>query len=74
MAFVVLLSIVLCARAQAPTLELALLPSLSTRNLFEVYRPLRDYLAREMNRPVRLVTAKDYRTLILRTRRASSRI
>lgn len=57
------------ARAQTPKLELGLLPHLSTRMLFDVYRPLREYLAKSLKRPVRLVTAPDYRTLIERTRR-----
>lgn len=57
------------ARAQSSTLELGLLPHLSTKTLFDVYRPLREYLAKGLQRPVRLVTAPDYRTLIERTRR-----
>ncbi len=54
--------------AAGGTLELAVLPHLNARALMALYRPLREYLERGLDRPVLLVTAPDYHTLVERTR------
>ena len=54
--------------AQAQTIEVGLLPTLSARRILKTYQPLREYLERALGRPVLLVTAPDYRTHVERTR------
>ena len=54
-------------------LEVGIIPTLSTRTIFNTYRPLREYLARSLGRPVLLVTAPDFRTLVERTQRGEYR-
>jgi phosphonate transport system substrate-binding protein len=54
-------------------LELGVLPTLSTRAVFDTYEPLRAYLEERLRRPVALVTARDYRTYIERTQRGEYR-
>jgi phosphonate transport system substrate-binding protein len=51
------------ARAQAAVpLEMGLLPNISPRTLLNQYQPLRDFLARALQRPVLLSTAPDWST------------
>lgn len=51
------------ARAQAAVpLEMGLLPNISPRTLLSQYQPLRDFLARTLQRPVLLSTAPDWAT------------
>ncbi len=47
------------AQAVAP-LEMGLLPNISARTLLSQYQPLREYLARVLQRPVHLSTAADW--------------
>ena len=47
------------AQAMAP-LEMGLLPNVSARTLLSQYQPLREYLARVLQRPVHLSTASDW--------------
>jgi phosphonate transport system substrate-binding protein len=54
--------------AGAP-LRLALAPFLSPTALLTAFRPVREHLERELDRPVEMVTAKDFRSLIEATRR-----
>lgn len=49
----------LMAQAQGP-LEMGLLPNISARTLLSQYQPMRDYLARALQRPVHLSTAPDW--------------
>jgi phosphonate transport system substrate-binding protein len=51
----------------AAALEIGLLPNISARVLLTQYQPLRDFLAREMKRPVQLSTAPDWATFQQRT-------
>lgn len=59
-----LLSLALCARVASADgmrdLEIGVLPNLSTRVLMTQYAPLRDALARSLNRPARIATAPDW--------------
>jgi phosphonate transport system substrate-binding protein len=48
------------AAAAAKPLELGLLPNLSARVLMAQYQPVRDYLGRELKRPVQLSTASSW--------------
>lgn len=73
LAAIVLFALVLPAKAQEQTLELALLPTLNVRALLSVYLPLQVYLESELQRPVRLVTAPDYRTYMARTQQQKYR-
>jgi phosphonate transport system substrate-binding protein len=51
------------ARAQAAVpLEMGLLPNISARMLLNQYQPMRDFLARVLQRPVLLSTAPDWAT------------
>jgi phosphonate transport system substrate-binding protein len=52
-----------------PPLRLALAPFLSPTALLTTFRPVREHLERELDRPVEMVTAKDFRALIDATRR-----
>ncbi len=54
------------AAAVAP-FEIGLLPSISARVLLAQYQPLRDFLTRELKRPVQLSTAPDWATFHQRT-------
>ena len=55
------------ARADAP-LVLGVLPNLTARQIVETYRPLADYLETRLGRPVTLVSARDFKTFVARTR------
>ncbi len=57
------------ARATTSPLIIGLYPNLSSQRLFRLYKPLSDYLQRQLARPVRLYTAKNPRTFIEATRR-----
>ncbi len=50
-------------------LSIVLAPFLSPAALLAVYRPLREHLERELQRPVQMLTAKDFRTSAEETRR-----
>jgi len=50
-----------------PALTLGFFPIISTVALYKRFSPLRDYLAAELGRPIRLVTAKDFPTFLKRT-------
>ncbi len=50
-----------------PPLEIGIFPYLSTRALLRAYQPLQEYLERQLQRPVNLVTAPDIRTFVERT-------
>lgn len=52
----------------ASPLRVGLVPYLSTRALITLYQPLREHLERELQRPVQLYTARDFRTLVLNAR------
>jgi len=54
--------------AGAP-LRIALAPFLSPTALLNAFRPLREHLERELDRPVEMVTEKDFRSLVEATRR-----
>jgi phosphonate transport system substrate-binding protein len=56
------------ARADEP-LRVALAPFLSPSALLGVHRPLREHLERSLQRPVEMVTAKDFRALLEAARR-----
>lgn len=49
-------------------LRVGLVPYLSTRSLIALYQPLREHLERALQRPVRLYTAHDFRTLATHAR------
>lgn len=51
-----------------PPLRVGLVPYLSTRALISLYQPLREHLERALQRPVRLYTAQDFRTLAINAR------
>jgi phosphonate transport system substrate-binding protein len=55
--------------AQTPStaFEIGLLPNLSARVLMTQYQPLRDFLARELKRPVQISSAADWTTFQQRT-------
>ncbi len=58
------------AYAQAgEALRLGVFPYFSAEQLVALHRPLKDYLARAIGRPVRLVSAADFRTFKQRTLR-----
>ncbi|NOX42413.1 MAG: phosphate/phosphite/phosphonate ABC transporter substrate-binding protein [Gammaproteobacteria bacterium] len=48
-------------------LNVGLLPYLSTNRLIDTYKAIKDYLQNTLNRPVRLITAPDFKTYIQRT-------
>lgn len=56
-------------RAAEP-LRIALAPFLSPAALLQAHRPLREHLERTLQRPVEMVTAKDFRALLEATRRS----
>jgi phosphonate transport system substrate-binding protein len=53
--------------AATPAFEIGLLPNISARVLLAQYQPLRDFLSRELKRPVQLSTAPDWATFHQRT-------
>jgi phosphonate transport system substrate-binding protein len=53
------------ASANATPLVMAIFPRRQATQTMELYKPLADYLAREIGRPVQLVTAKDFDTFWL---------
>lgn len=60
------------AQAQAPAqtaapLEIGVLPNISARTLLTQYQPMREYLARELKRPVQVSTAPNWTTFHRRT-------
>jgi len=58
------------ARAQAPAaapLEVGVLPNISARVLLGQYQPLREFLARELKRPVQVSTAPNWTSFHQRT-------
>jgi phosphonate transport system substrate-binding protein len=57
------------ALAATPPLEFGLFPNLTPRVLLETYRPLADFLAARIGRPVALSTAPDFRTFAANTAR-----
>ena len=57
--------------AAQQALKVGLLPTLSPRALITQYQPLRDYLERELGRPVVLHTAPDFTTLHRETENGS---
>ena len=56
----------LWAQTTAP-LEIGVLPNISARVLLAQYQPMREYLAREMQRPVQVSTAPDWKAFHERT-------
>lgn len=56
-------------RAAGPSLRIALAPFLSPTALLNAFRPVREHLERELDRPVEMVTEKDFRSLVEATRR-----
>lgn len=61
------------ASADNTTIEIAILPTLSTRTILATYQPLREYVEEKTGQPVTLVTASDYRTFLDRTQRSEYR-
>lgn len=56
------------ATAAEAALEMGIFPYLSVRTLMERFQPLRDHLAKALDRPVHMTTASDFRTFVDRTR------
>ena len=54
--------------ADPEPIEIAIFPYYSTRLLMEQYEPLRAFVQERLKRPTYLVTAKDFRTFIERTK------
>jgi phosphonate transport system substrate-binding protein len=68
------LAILLCCASQqrawantAAPLEIGVLPNISARVLLAQYQPMREYLARELQRPVQVSTAPNWKTFNQRT-------
>ena len=59
--------------AEPGTLEIGIIPTLSTRTILATYQPLRGYLEEQLQQPVSLITAPDYRTFVERTQRGEYR-
>ena len=57
------------SHAAGPPLRLALAPFLSPTALLTAFSPVREHLERELERPVEMVTAKDFRALVEATRK-----
>lgn len=53
--------------AESLPLEIGLVPNISPRALFKAYQPMREYLEKKLQRPVRLYTAPDFKEFFLRT-------
>ena len=68
--FLLLLAMSFSVRAEQAsprTLEVGVFPYLSTRAILGTYRPLQEYLEKQLQRPVLIVTAPDLRTFVTRT-------
>lgn len=52
----------LSARARPVPLEIGVLPNISARALMNQYQPMREFLARELDRPIHVSTAPDWKT------------
>lgn len=63
-----LLALAAPLRAAGP-LRIALAPFMSPGALLAAHRPLREHLERTLRRPVEMITAKDFRSLMAETRR-----
>lgn len=50
------------------TLVFGFLPILSTQKLIERFNPMVDLLSEELHRPIRMETAKEFKSFIKRTR------
>ncbi len=62
LAFILMACLTLTAHAAADAaLQVGVLPTLNTRQLLTNYQPLRIYLERELQRPVELFTAPDFK-------------
>jgi len=61
------------ASADDASIEIGIIPTLSTRTILATYQPLREYLQEQIKQPVVLVTAPDYQTFIERTQRGEYR-
>jgi len=61
------------ASADNATIEIGIIPTLSTRTILTTYQPLREHLEEQLKQPIILVTAPDYRTFIDRTQRGEYR-
>ncbi|WP_425258519.1 phosphate/phosphite/phosphonate ABC transporter substrate-binding protein [Rubrivivax sp. RP6-9] len=57
------------ATAQRPPLRIALAPFLSPAALLAVFRPLREHLEHALQRPVEMVTSRDFHSLVGEARR-----
>jgi phosphonate transport system substrate-binding protein len=55
------------AQPERPALELGVLPNISARLLLTHYQPMREYLARELRRPVQVSTAPGFASFHQRT-------
>jgi phosphonate transport system substrate-binding protein len=61
------------ASAENGSIEIGIIPTLSTRTILTTYQPLREYLEAKLQQPVVLTTAPDYRTFIDRTQHGEYR-
>lgn len=67
---ILLPGLLLCLASWAATaqeLNVGLIPNLSTRQLLEIYQPLRTYLEQQLRRPVTLYTSPDFNSFVNRT-------
>ena len=55
------------ARAEGATLRFGVFPNLPPRQLILTHQPLADALAARIGRPVRILSARDFRTFVART-------
>lgn len=62
------------AVAGGEALAIVLAPFLSPAALLSAYRPMREHLQQALRRPVAMLTAKDFRTLVDETRRKEHRV
>lgn len=63
-----LIGLPVAGRAEPAILTIGLFPNLPARKLVELYQPLANYLAQQLNCQVRLFSAKDFRTFYQATR------
>lgn len=54
-------------RANAQAFQIGVLPNVTARVILTNYRPMREYLAEELGRPVEVTTAPDFREFHART-------